>query len=129
MAYSYNDGSVNRLFLKTLPDRSSVEIFPASLTEKCVWGNKEPVSIYCGSPIDGIGSGEPDRWYKGMTNYSDRIWRIEANTQLSGILVDPKKSLGFDIDSIDLKLSPDENFLFFINRNDYTLWALRLEQI
>ena len=43
-------------------------------------------------------------------------------------MVEPKPTLGIDIDAVELKLSPDEDYLIFINKTDLTLWAIKLEQ-
>jgi len=125
--YSYVENSITRLFAKNLGDNSLSEILPVTLAEKCVWSTKNIGTLFCGSPTNGLGFGEPDNWYRGASHFSDRIWLFDTNIDIAQVLVEPKPSLGIDIDAIELKLSLNEDYLVFINKTDLSLWALRLE--
>jgi hypothetical protein len=78
-------------------------------------------------PSSGLRAGEPDLWYQGISHYSDRIWRFDVDTDYADVAVDPKKDFNIDIDAEKLFLSPSEDYLFFINKNDLSLWALKLD--
>src|SRR5690606_4110878 len=106
---------------------NSNEILPATLAEKCVWSETESATLYCGVPLSGIGAGEPDNWYKGITRFSDRLWRFDTEVDIAEILAEPQATYGVNIDASELRLSSDEGYLVFINRNDLSLWALKLE--
>ncbi|OHB09855.1 MAG: hypothetical protein A3G05_00875 [Candidatus Zambryskibacteria bacterium RIFCSPLOWO2_12_FULL_45_14] len=125
--YSYTEGSGTKLFANNLQSKDVSEIFPPTLAEKCVWSVKNVGVVFCGAPTSGLGSGEPDNWYRGATHFSDRIWRFDTNTDIAEVLAEPKQNLDIDIDVLDLKLSPNEDYLIFINKNDLTLWGLKLE--
>lgn len=125
LIYSYNESGTNRLFARI--GSSDLEIFPTTLADKCVW-MRSGGRVICGIPVSGIEQGEPERWYKGQSHYTDRIWMIEAETGVTNIVSDPKDEFGLSIDAFNLSLSSDENYLIFQNKNDLTLWALRLPE-
>lgn len=125
--YSYVEGRMAKSAAKNLQTGTVTDISPVTLAEKCVWGVKSKGVVYCASPTDGIGANEPDNWYKGLTHFSDRLWRFDTNGEIAQILSEPKVSLGVDLDVIEPKLSPNEDYLIFINKKDLSLWALKLE--
>lgn len=125
--YSYSENNKTKLFAKNLQSKALYEILPTTLAEKCIWSIKNVGRFFCGTPVDSPRTEEPDSWYRGATHFSDRIWLFDANTEIAQVLVEPKLSLGVDIDMAEPKLSPDEDYLIFINKTDLSLWALRLK--
>lgn len=127
--YSYVEDDKTKLFAKNLAKNTLSEILPATLAEKCVWSTKNTGVLFCGAPTDSPGSGEPDDWYRGATHFSDDIWLFNTNGGVGQVLAEPEQSLRTDIDVMEPKLSPDEDYLIFLNKNDLSLWALRLEAL
>lgn len=125
--YSYVENGRTRTFAKNLTSNALTEILPATLAEKCVWSVKKAGMLFCAVPADPPGVGEPDLWYRGTTHFSDRFWLFDTNQDIAQVLVEPKSSLGIDLDAVSLKLSSNENYLVFINKNDLSLWSLKLE--
>lgn len=125
--YSYVEDNKMKSFTKNLTNNALSEISPATLAEKCVWSIKKAGILFCAAPTDAPGTLEPDLWYRGVTHFSDRIWLFDTNTGVARVLVEPKQSLRIDIDVFEPKLSPDEDYLIFINKTDLSLWAFRLE--
>ncbi|MDO8728880.1 MAG: hypothetical protein Q7K26_03190 [bacterium] len=125
--YSYVENDQTRLFAKNLVKNTSTEILPVTLAEKCIWGVKKVGILFCGAPINEPGVGEPDGWYRGETHFSDRIWLFDTNIDIAQALAEPKMTLDVDIDLVEPRLSPDEDYLIFINKIDLSLWALRLD--
>ncbi|MEK9171821.1 MAG: hypothetical protein AAB782_01115 [Patescibacteria group bacterium] len=125
--YSYVEDNKMKSFTKNLTNNALSEISPTTLAEKCVWSIKKAGILFCATPTDAPGASEPDLWYRGVTHFSDRIWLFDTNTDIARVLVEPKQSLRIDIDVFEPKLSPDEDYLIFINKTDLSLWALRLE--
>ncbi|MEX0932422.1 MAG: hypothetical protein WDZ61_00815 [Parcubacteria group bacterium] len=123
---SYNDSGVLRLVVKNIQSEAVYELSPSTLAEKCVWGRATIALVICGVPTNGVGGGEPDNWYKGITHFSDRIWKFDTDTTETIIESEPKSVYGVDIDATNLLLSQDDGYLIFINRNDLSLWALKL---
>lgn len=127
LAYAWNDSGAINLSATTLSNGLVSRVFPTTLAEKCAWSRIEEDILYCGTPNKGISASEPDGWYQGRTRFSDRIWLFNVDTGYTGLLADPEKNSGVTIDAEKLFLSPAEDYLIFRNRNDLSLWALKLE--
>jgi len=127
IAYSYNSNNKTTFSFENLVDKSTNEILPTTFADKCVWSKKSVGVLYCGTPNENIDSNEPDGWYQGIVSFSDQIWRFNTITATSELLSDPKKDTDLKIDMENLSLSPNEDYLFFMNKNDLTLWALKLQ--
>lgn len=124
--YSYFEDGLSKLATRTSQGEAVSEISPSTLAEKCVWSAREIDVVFCGSPVEEIGINEPDSWYRGQTQFSDRIWKFDTKLQTASVLVEPNKTFGIDVDVINPTLSADESYLIFTNKRDLTLWALRL---
>lgn len=97
-----------------------------TMPEKCVWSTLRTKEIYCAVPTE-ITEGEyPDDWYKGNISFNDQIWHLDRETGQVHLLSNPLKDEGAIIDAIELRLDPKENFLYFVNKRDLTLWSLDL---
>lgn len=127
VAYSYNQNNQLKLFVKTTQGSTAYEIFPPTLAEKCVWGKRNPTLLICGVP-SAVQQNEPDNWYKGVSRYSDVIQRFDTNTTESIVESNPKESTGVEIDVYQPQISSNDDYMVFINRNDLSLWALKLEE-
>lgn len=127
IAYSYIDGGENILFVKNTLNDTSLEILPATLVEKCVWSKNRTNILICGASEEGLGPDTPDSWYQGVAHYTDKIWRFNTDTETAEILLSPKANFDIDIDVMNPILSQNEDYLFFTNKNDLSLWALKLE--
>ena len=98
-----------------------------TLADKCVWGNKNAKVLYCSIPKTIPGDNYPDAWYQGLQSFSDDIWKINFETGEMYELYNISLNEG-DIDAFDLKISRDDKYLSFSNKNDLSLWLLRLGQ-
>jgi len=126
VAFGYIDNNKFVFSIRNLKNNSETRISPVTLPEKCVWSQKLKTILFCGVPENGVDSKNPDSWYQGITNFSDKIWKINSDTGTAEILIDPKEVLGETIDVVNPILSPDEDYLFFTNKNDLNLWSLEL---
>lgn len=124
--FSSADGGTTRLFVYNPSKNSSYELSPASLADKCVWGVKSASLIVCGAPSVEIGANEPDSWYMGATHFSDFIWFFDTTQETAKLLLEPP-TMGVDVDVSLPQLSPNEDYLVFINKLDLSLWAFKLE--
>ncbi len=107
-------GTISGLRLPTLP-------------EKCAWSKLEQNILYCAAPAQ-TGAGYPDVWYRGEATYQDILWKINIETGSQDIVVIPNEAVGRAMDATNLALSPDENFLLFIDKRDGTLWSAKLRE-
>lgn len=126
LLYSYIDNGQTKLFSKNISKNTTSEILPATLAEKCIWSVKQASVFYCGTPVESISGAEPDNWYLGRSHFTDYIWQFDTNTEIAKLIAEPKTESSLDLDVSDPKLSPNEDYLIFINHTDLTLWAVRI---
>jgi len=125
--YSYVENNKTKLVAKNLADKVLSEISLPTLAEKCIWSAQNTGTIYCGVPSQEISGMEPDNWYRGATHFSDKIWLFDTDENIAKVLVEPEERLNINIDVLDPQISPNEDYLIFINKTDLSLWAFRLE--
>jgi len=97
----------------------------STLAEKCVW-SQDPRMIFCAIPKN-INKANilPDDFYKGTFLGDDEFWKINVeNGEKSEILDDSQMIEKYD--AIDLFLSPEESYLFFINKVNGLLYSIEL---
>lgn len=99
----------------------------ATLPEKCAW-SKNSVRAYCGAFASTPRAQIPDDWYQGALAFSDTFWTM--NTDLADLvfLADPKVETGKTFDVFMPFVDSGENHFYFIDKNDATLWSMRLEK-
>lgn len=100
-----------------------------TLAEKCVWSRLQTNDLYCAIPATIPSANYPDAWYQGTISFNDSIWEIDTITGDVHELIDLSKPAGEPIDAEDLQLSPNENFLYFVNKKDLSLWSFDLNAI
>lgn len=93
-----------------------------TLPEKCAWAKTELAVIYCSVPDNLAAADYPDEWYQGLISFNDSIWQ---NNLSLGETILLKSGTGLDI--INPFLTKDENYFVFTDKNDNTLWSLRLK--
>ena len=126
LLYSYSDGQMH-LSTKNVVKGSVLEILPATLAEKCVWSTKKVSVFFCGTPVGGLSGGEPDGWYLGQTHFTDYIWQFDTASEIAKLISEPKAEFSLDLDISEPKLTPNEDYLVFLNHRDLTLWAVKLD--
>jgi len=94
-----------------------------TLAEKCIFSSDSQYA-YCAAPIGLPTALYPDEWYQGVVFFSDLIWRLNLNDGNTELLSDT--SGNFDV--INPFLSSNEDYLFFINKKDGSLWSLKLRE-
>lgn len=100
-----------------------------TLAEKCVWSTLQTTDLYCAIPENIPSASYPDAWYQGTMSFDDSIWEIDTITGDVHELVDLTKTSGQDIDAENLQLDSQEDFLYFINKKDLSLWSFDLNAI
>ncbi|MFA6315492.1 MAG: hypothetical protein WC648_03960 [Candidatus Paceibacterota bacterium] len=97
-----------------------------TLADKCSWGNFYKKLVYCAVPSKPTSGVYPDAWYRGTLSLVDKIWQIDAETNevnLISSIVDESDRV---IDAFNLGTDNKDQFLFFVNKNDLSLWSLDL---
>ncbi|MES2931509.1 MAG: hypothetical protein V4682_02295 [Patescibacteria group bacterium] len=122
--YSYVDANRTYLQVLDLASRNATALPLVTLAEKCVW---EPGgrAVYCGVPT-ALAGNVPDDWYQGAKTFSDRIWRIDLDTRLATLVVDPGQVADVAIDAVALAIDSESDALVFTNKKDGTLWVYDL---
>lgn len=129
--YSESDsrrGNVLKTALWDVKKSASSDFTITTMPEKCVWGIKNKTFLYCGAAVVVPQGSLPDEWYQGLVSFSDNIWKIDTGSGVVEFLASPQRDARTNIDLINPFLSDDEEYLFFTNKNDLTLWALSLAQ-
>lgn len=125
-------GSVGTNSIKTsllnTKDNSVQEVIFKTMPEKCVWSTLHKNEIYCAVPTEIPSAQYPDSWYQSRTTFVDRLWHLDTETGEVHLLTKLLEDSGDLIDAVDLNLDAKENFLYFTNKNDLTLWSLDLNE-
>lgn len=96
-----------------------------TLSDKCAFSQAN--NIYCAVPRLINGSLVlPDDFYKNTANFSDIFFKIDATGNRSSILLDPQ-DLKYDFNASDIQISPDENYVVFINKKDGLLYSIKIK--
>lgn len=97
-----------------------------TLAEKCVWNSKSTV-IYCAVPKEIIRGIYPDYWYLGLLSFNDSLMKMDIENEKLEIIMPANSETSEDLDIINLQISPDEDYLLFMNKIDLNLWSLDLK--
>ncbi|MDB5238825.1 MAG: hypothetical protein JWO00_160 [Candidatus Parcubacteria bacterium] len=122
-SYSTNAGAVATNIL-SIAQTTSMDAGVRTLADKCAWGNNYTTVVYCAVPSQMPSGTYPDDWYKGTISTVDKVWQIDAptgNTTLVSSLIDHADR---SIDAFNLGLEATDGHLFFMNKNDLSLWSL-----
>jgi hypothetical protein len=101
-------------------EKTKTEFSLKTLPEKCIWSEVDVNKIYCAVPKNLPTANYPDDWYKGLVSFDDNLWQIDTLTGETTLLLN---QFGFDI--INIFKTKNEDFLFFQNKKDGTLWSLK----
>lgn len=127
----YSESNNNSISLNIL-DLETKEIKSLSLSalpEKCVFSNMDENIIYCASQNRNTTENLPDGWYKGKILFEDLIWKINTETNQTSLVYNfDSTKYGF-FDAINLKLTPEDEYLTFVNKRDLSLWSLSLKEL
>ncbi|OIP78312.1 MAG: hypothetical protein COT61_04050 [Candidatus Portnoybacteria bacterium CG09_land_8_20_14_0_10_44_13] len=98
----------------------------STLVEKCAFSQDNRV-LFCAIPQHlSENAVWPDDYYKGLVTTKDSFWKINLDTgQKTQIFNSGTSAQSYD--AIDPFLSPQENYLFFVNKKDGLLYGLKIE--
>lgn len=96
-----------------------------TLASKCVW-MKNNKSIICAevANLDDVGV-MPNDYSEGKFIAKGLFWQIDIEDGKKQKIIEDK-DIKYDVDATSLILSPKEDFLFFINKTDKSLFRLKL---
>ena len=93
---------------------------------KCVFSPLDLNTLYCGHELTTYSYDFPDDWYRGTRSFSDRIWQVDLGVKSATQIVSPPQVAGRDIDLINMNIASDAKMLYFMNKNDNTLWLYEI---
>lgn len=92
------------------------------IPEKCVFGESPSTALICAETSEVYGMDTPDSWYRGETSYADNLWETETDGQGVTYIANTLEESGQALDITNLDLSYNNQFVYFINKNNQTLW-------
>ncbi len=92
-----------------------------TIPEKCIFSYTSSSSV-CAISLENLGPDSPDSWYHGSVSYSDDLWEIDNEAFSATLLVNTLHESGRELDITRLSFGKD-NSVYFINKNDSTLWV------
>jgi hypothetical protein len=120
--YSVSKNGSMSLRIRRLKDNTDSDTGLATLPEKCGW-NAASTLAYCGAGT-AVPAGEyPEAWYQGSAHFNDALWKVDAAT---GTTTEINTGEGNYLDVTNVTLDSKEKYLFFINKNDSSLWSFDL---
>lgn len=95
------------------------------LPEKCAL---QPTGFYfaCGYSVPANNAFFPDNWYRGEISLSDTLYGLNGDMIQSVRYSDPEDEVSRAIDAIKVDVSSVRLGIYFINKNDDTLWMYAL---
>lgn len=117
-------GPVSNVTNRTTGENKSLPVIVQA--EKCVFASNDSDTMYCGYEIVNLTSEFPDNWYKGVISFSDSIWRLNLKRGTASQLINPMTLTGRELDVINTQVSQENKVLYFINKNDNTLWMYEI---
>jgi len=119
----YSESAKNTLSTKVydISEKNSVSFGINTLPEKCLFSAIDEEKVFCATPRSLPTADYPDDWYQGLLLFSDRIWQINLESGTTQII-----SSEVSFDAINLFTNKEETYLFFQNKENLTLWSLRL---
>ena len=93
---------------------------------KCAMSLTNTNIMYCGNEQKEYGYEFPDNWYKGLVSFNDRLFEVDLERGSAAQLVSPEATIGRQIDVIHMTPSENSRVLYFMNKNDNTLWMYEI---
>lgn len=121
-----NQGKNLKLKIVDLAKSTTGELSFATLPEKCVW-SQDNRTLFCAVPKNISDSATlPDDYYKKRVSFTDEFWAINLDIQEAIRIFIPENEGTATYDAKQLLLSPQEDYLLFINQKDDLLYSLEL---
>ncbi len=110
----------SRLFIYDIKSKEASNLQTPGLAGKCSFSASGKNKIYCGLDRNPAPAVYPDDWMQGSVSTNDLFWEIDLVTGRREQLTDR----GFDIKQTEL--SEDGRFIYFLEKNNGSLWSLKI---
>ncbi len=122
--YSDTTGVEPHLYIYNIKDGTKRDSGLHTLADKCAWAS-DSISFYCGVPAYFGNDILPDAWYQGTVSFSDELWRMNVNANVSNVVLTPNNE-SHDFDITNIEIAQDQSLVTFIDKGTLTLWALEM---
>ncbi|TAJ13009.1 hypothetical protein EPO56_03550 [Patescibacteria group bacterium] len=124
--YSSVTGSDVSLFMLDTKSQLTYRAPLGALTDKCAWKTETPPEVVCAisDPVQNVNL--PDDWFLGAIPLNDSMWLIRPIDGIAYAFGKLEIDAGTPIDVISMSISSDGNYALFTNKNDLSVWALKL---
>lgn len=120
-----NAGKNVSLYLRDKESKNIKNLNISTLVDKIVWSQDNRTIYYAQPKLLPSDAVLPDDFYKGVFHSADMIWKVNTDTMDKTLIFFPKET-EISIDATELLLSPAEDYLYFINKNDGRLYGINL---
>lgn len=126
VAYSIGENGLSKNYVYNRQTKTTKTLNTTILPEKCIIAVSTEKLICAWEAGVNLPVEFPDKWYQGTTQYKDSIWDIYGDTPSINLIVDTFEESNRNIDITNLKAGVGNKNLYFINKNDNTLWMYEL---
>jgi hypothetical protein len=103
-------------------DGTKVEQALPYIPEKCAVNPTDTTYVFCAVPINTSKGAFPDDWYMGTISYNDILWSMNTATGEATSMLNFLTESEQEMDVYHIGVKQDGMLLYFINKNDNTLW-------
>ena len=122
IAYTIFDGNSLKNYTLNRAENISKSLSVRILPEKCLISNNTSNLVCAFEETNNLPIEFPDAWYQGDIKFKDSLWLISGDDNDLKFLVNTFKETSREIDVTDLKSGSSDRAVYFINKNDNTLW-------
>lgn len=123
--FSRSENQVTKSYLYDLTEQTTSPLAAVVVPEKCLLTGSD-LEFVCPFEARELSYEFPDDWYKGTLSFKDSLWLLSAQNMSGQLLVDTFSESNRELDIIDLAVSSKGGVLYFINKNDNTLWMYEI---
>lgn len=123
-----DDGNY-RSFVYNSGNRQTVASPLPVLPEKCDFSRTLSNTIICAIGTTPYDLATPDTWYRGEVSYTDSFWTLDTVSQGATFVLDTLAVSGQELDITELRINGEDEDLYFINKNNQTLWLYEWHQL
>ncbi len=122
LLYSNTNNNKYQSYAVLQSNKNTYTLAVPYIPSKCAVSRTTFYRMWCGAPISQISETYLKEWYQGTTRSQDGLWQVDISNESAGFLADPQSLVGRELDVTALQTNYTEDGLFFINKNDDTLW-------
>ncbi len=122
IVYSISEGNSLKNYTYNRNNNARESLPVRILPEKCIISNSTSNLVCAFEETNDLPFEFPDAWYQGKLNFKDSLWLISGTDNDLKFLVNTFKETNREVDITDLKSGSSDRAIYFINKNDNTLW-------